>query len=440
MGNGVLTKGEINRLGQRIGASSSVDIDDLNMLQEYRQTFQEPIARVFTFVLNATRKIDKQCIVTYRIKRIDTIIEKLHRFSDNPNGGMDLSRMWDIAGCRCILNSFDNKRLYRLLKVIQEEYGYDCKLNDYVLNPKESGYRSIHVYVKDKETGKPIEIQIRNVEQHNWATLVEIVDLLYGEKNKENGAKSELGRFLYLYSRAKDLSEKKFAEMLKIEREKQVFDRMIEVLTGNYLNIRRQWLKQKQNGNYFVITANKKKSEIETYRTFRTAEAAYYEKYQANSDSNIVLTHLKQPEFEHISMAYSNYVLAMHSFFDDYRILVSKKIIKCVRGSEYRNIIKYFRIYTSNVKSYFVNFSLEVNELQSCNVDSSIPQSQINKWVNEIDSRLKHWYDETNAFIKIITIDSRGNIIKKWLVRSRVKKLSKAVKSTVKSKIKVKKK
>lgn len=436
----MMTNGDINRLGQRIGASSTVGIDDLNMLQDYRQSFQEPIARVFGFVLNAARKIDKQCIVTYRIKRIDTIIEKLRRFSDNPNGGMDLSRMWDIAGCRCILNSLDKKRLYRLLKVIQDEYGHDCKLNDYVLNPKDSGYRSIHIYVKDKETGKPVEIQIRNIEQHNWATLVEIVDLLYGDKNKENGAKSELGRFLYLYSRANVLSEEEFAEMLQIERKMQVFDQMSEVLTGNYLNIRRQWLKQKRNGNYFVITANKRKSEIETYRTFKTAEEAYYEKYQANSDSNIVLTHLRQPGFEHISMAYSNYVLAMHAFFDDYRILLSRKIIKCVRESGYRNIVKYFRIYTSNVKSHFVNLSLEVNELQSCNTDKAIPQNQINKWVDEIDSRLKHWYDETIAFIKIISHDSRGSIIKKWLVNNRVKKLSKAVKSTVKSKIIVKKK
>ena len=348
--------------------------------------------------------------------------------------------MWDIAGCRCILKSLDKKRLYRLLKVIQDEYGHDCKLNDYVLNPKESGYRSIHIYVKDKETGKPVEIQIRNVEHHNWATLVEIVDLLYGDKNKENGAKSELGRFLCLYSRAKVLSEEEFAEMLKIEREMQVFDQMSEVLTGNYLNIRRQWLKQKQNGNYFVITANKKKSEIETYMTFRTAEAAYYEKYQANSDSNIVLTHLKQPEFEQISMAYSNYVLAMHAFFDDYRILVSKKIIKCLRESEYGNFIKYFKVYTSNVKSHFVNLSIEVNGLQTCNIDSSIPKSQINKWVKEIDSRFKHWYDETNAFIKIISHDAKGNIIKKWLVNERVKSLSKAIRSTVKSQIKVEQK
>ena len=95
-----MTKGEIDKLGLKIGASTEVSQEDLNKLQEFRQTFQEPISNVFNFVLEVARKIDKQCIVTYRIKRIDTIVEKLRRFYRNPNGKMNRSRMWDIAGCR----------------------------------------------------------------------------------------------------------------------------------------------------------------------------------------------------------------------------------------------------------------------------------------------------------------------------------------------------
>ena len=36
-----MTKGEIDRLGQRIGTSIEVSSEDLDKLQEYRQTFQE---------------------------------------------------------------------------------------------------------------------------------------------------------------------------------------------------------------------------------------------------------------------------------------------------------------------------------------------------------------------------------------------------------------
>lgn len=401
--------------------------EELNKLQEFRQTFQEPISNVFNFVLGVARKVDKQCIVTYRIKRIDTIVEKLRRFHENPNGKMNLSRMWDIAGCRCILNSTDEDKLYVLLKKIQKEYGRNCKVKDYVAEQKASGYRSIHVYVKDHQTQKPIEIQIRNKAQHNWATLVEIVDLLFGTKNKESGAESQLGRFLYLYSKAEDLTKEEFSEMLKIERKVKVFERMSNVLTRNYLNIRRQWLKQKTKGSYFVITANKNGSEIVSFPSFKEAETSYYEKYLANSDSNIVLTHLRMPDFNQISMAYSNYVLAMHAFFDDYRVLVSRKIIMCLKDGFYYKFIKYFKIYTSNVRCHFENLSLEVQSINDCNNDPTISRNQINKWVGEINTRLNLWVRETRVFLREIGRESWKNPLKKWLVKNRIKQLQKAI-------------
>lgn len=422
-----MTKGEIDRLGQKIGASAEVSQEDLNKLQEFRQTFQEPISNVFNFVLGVARKVDKQCIVTYRIKRIDTIVEKLRRFHENPNGKMNLSRMWDIAGCRCILNSTDENKLYVLLKKIQKEYGRDCKVKDYVAGQKDSGYRSIHIYVKDHQTQKPIEIQIRNKAQHNWATLVEIVDLLFGTKNKERGAESQLGRFLYLYSKAEDLTKEEFSEMLKIERKVKVFERMSNVLTRNYLNIRRQWLKQKTKGSYFVITANKNGSEIVSFPTFKEAETAYYEKYLANSDSNIVLTHLRMPDFNQISMAYSNYVLAMHAFFDDYRVLVSRKIIMCLKDGFYYKFFKYFKIYTSNVRCHFENLSLEIQSINDCNNDPTISRNQINKWVGEINTRLNLWVRETRVFLREIGRESWRNPLKRWLVKNRMKQLQKAI-------------
>lgn len=422
-----MTKGEIDRLGTKLGSSSDVTTEDLNQLQEYRQTFQEPIARVFNFVLHAAGKVDKRCIVTYRIKRIDTILEKLRRFNDNANGSMKLSRMWDIAGCRCILESPDEEKLYKLLHVIQDEFGHDCKINDYVEEPKASGYRSIHIYVKDTVTQKPIEIQIRNREHHNWATLVEIVDLLYETVNKETGAVTPLGRFLSLYARAPFLTDEEFSEMLKTERKMKVFERMSHVLTGNYLNIRRQWLVQRQGGSYFVITANRRRSEIESYPTFKKAEAAYYEKYLANSDSNIVLTHIKMPDFEQISMAYSNYVLAMHAFFDDYRVLVSEKIIECVREGKYRDFIKYFGTYNDNVRCHFENLTMEVESINSCNHDPTTSKYQINKWIKEIADRLSMWSRETNSFLRRIVRESSGDSVMRWLVKNRIRKLSKAV-------------
>ncbi len=422
-----MTKGEIDRLGQRIGESKSIDSKDLELLQEYRQTFQEPISQVFNFVLKAARRIDRHCIVTYRIKRIDTIIEKLRRFERNDKGRMNLSRMWDIAGCRCIMSVSSTEKLYQLKDVLLEEYGVDSKVNDHINTPKDSGYRSLHVYVKDKQTQKPVEIQIRNRSQHNWATLVEIVDLLYGTKQKEQGATGQLGRFLYLYSRATDLTNEEFSEMLQIERKMKVFERMSDVLTKNYLNIRRQWLKQKQYGTFFVITANKTRSEILSYPTFKDAENAYYDKYLANADSNIVLTHLSRPDFSQISVAYSNYVLAMHAFFDDYRDLVGRKIIECIRVNDYYDFFKDFKIYNSNLKYHFRNLSLEINDINACLADTSISRNQIHKWQSEIRERWSLWKKETQDFIRVLAITARGSRVKKWLIRNRIIRMTRAI-------------
>ena len=42
----------------------------------------------------------------------------------------------------------------------------------------QASMETMHIYVKDPNQGKRIEIQIRSLEHHNWSTLVEITDLL----------------------------------------------------------------------------------------------------------------------------------------------------------------------------------------------------------------------------------------------------------------------
>ena len=54
----------------------------------------------------------------------------------------------------------------------------------------DSGYRSIHLNVRLKGDKRVVEIQLRALEHHNWATLVEITDLLFRTKLKELGTKS----------------------------------------------------------------------------------------------------------------------------------------------------------------------------------------------------------------------------------------------------------
>ena len=89
--------------------------------------------------------------------------------------------MGDIAGCRCILST--EAGVYNLYKKIQKNIGslpFEIKgvVHDYIAEPKDSGYKSIHINVTLRGDNRRIEIQLRSLEQHNWATLVETTDLL----------------------------------------------------------------------------------------------------------------------------------------------------------------------------------------------------------------------------------------------------------------------
>lgn len=180
-----MTNGEINRLGDKVRAeyiTDSLSENILNELQTYRTSHKDSLANVYNALCNLNRKMGKQNIVTYRIERFESIIGKLYRFPK-----MEFSRMWDIGGCGCIVNN--NEEVYKLKELIEKSANLVIRTkNDHIEKPKPDGYKSLHLYISLKiEPNKVIELQIRNKEDHNWATLVEITDLLFDVKLKEYG-------------------------------------------------------------------------------------------------------------------------------------------------------------------------------------------------------------------------------------------------------------
>lgn len=417
---------QIDKLGEQLVIQDNQSNNEaLMQLQEFRKSFQEPLAEVFAFVLQNARKIDKHCVVTYRIKRIDTIIDKIKRYRNNPNGSMKLSRMWDIAGCRCIFNSNDESKLYKLLEIINNEYGGTCKVNDYIKERKESGYRCIHIYVKDHKSNKPIEIQIRNTEQHNWATLVEIIDVLYNTKEKFSIEQDDLGRFLYLYSRRLEgLTQKEYNQLISIEKKRRIFETMSSRITTNNINIRKQWLSIKNNGAYYVIEANRETTVIESYNTFADAENAYFQKYLNDNEFNIVLTHIPNATFEVISMAYSNYLLSMHAFFDDFRKLISYSILFDVQNHNLFQLHKDFNLYKRNSICHWRNLKQEILQLVTAN-KTNTNKTQLRKWEKNLRTQISLWSDETKKLVRKVAFASNGSVLFRKYLQYRFNKLSK---------------
>ena len=80
---------------------------------------------------------------------------------------VSLEQITDIIGFRIILDNFDE--CYQTLGVLHKEW--NCipgKFKDYISSPKINGYKSIHTSVIGSHK-KPIEIQIRTSEMHDFA-------------------------------------------------------------------------------------------------------------------------------------------------------------------------------------------------------------------------------------------------------------------------------
>jgi GTP pyrophosphokinase len=151
-----VSKGEVSRDEWRAAYQKVV---------EYRSMHSYPMSRVTTSVrywVNVTTG-DPSLRPSQRHKRMNRIIDKLHRYPR-----MRLSQMEDIGGCRAVLPSLSD--VYGVVGHITKRWP-EAEVVDYVAQPKQSGYRAIHVV--ERRDGRLIEVQLRTRNQDQWAVAVE---------------------------------------------------------------------------------------------------------------------------------------------------------------------------------------------------------------------------------------------------------------------------
>ena len=69
---------DYKKLGDRIRSNpKQISDEDLLMLQTLRVSYKEPLAVIFNSIEKAAYKVDENCICTYRVKRIESIINFL---------------------------------------------------------------------------------------------------------------------------------------------------------------------------------------------------------------------------------------------------------------------------------------------------------------------------------------------------------------------------
>lgn len=206
------SKSEVDRAGRALVAENSTPDQvqqALLILNNWRSSHSFPL-NTFQVTLRArARQLDGEALIAQRIKRMSSIEAKLARFPT-----MKASQMQDIGGCRAVMR---NVTLVRDMVVSYEKSSIKHKLlryDDYLTNPKSSSYRGVHLiyrYYSDRSddyNGLLIEVQLRSLLQHAWATAVETVGTFLKQSLKSSQGHEEWLRFFVVMSSLLALRER----------------------------------------------------------------------------------------------------------------------------------------------------------------------------------------------------------------------------------------
>ena len=111
-----------------------------------------------------------------RLKSPQSMMKKLARKGLPQTLEAAEANLNDIAGVRIVCNYLDD--IYRIAELLRRQRDVEfVHLRDYIQNPKESGYRSLHlviripVFLSSHTELVPVEIQIRTIAMDFWASL-----------------------------------------------------------------------------------------------------------------------------------------------------------------------------------------------------------------------------------------------------------------------------
>ena len=124
-----------------------------------------------------------------RLKSPESIIEKLHRKKVPFSAEMIESNLNDIAGVRVICAFPEDIYLISDCFLAQDDIGLIQK-KDYIKNPKENGYRSLHlivevpIFLHDEKRYMKVEVQLRTIAMDFWASLEHRIHYKKGQAHK----------------------------------------------------------------------------------------------------------------------------------------------------------------------------------------------------------------------------------------------------------------
>ena len=326
------SKSQVNRAGAILVSNNSTPKEvswALTVLSNWRGSHIYPINTFNSTLRTRLKGIDKSALVAQRLKRFPSIVSKLNRFQT-----MQLSRMQDIGGLRAVMSSLG--KVHQLTKVYSTGRLQHSLVSskDYILNPKNDGYRGIHLIFRYKNRfnqsydGLHVELQIRTKLQHAWATAVETMGAYLGQALKSGEGTDKWKEFFSVTSSAfasiEDTSPVPGYESFN---RNSLFEKVAELeasldilkkLRG--FAIATDHITREKGQGYFnliVLNLDTRRLRVHPYPKHRLNEAnehyARVEKMARNGD-NIEAVLVSAGPIEELKRAYPNYFLDTQAF------------------------------------------------------------------------------------------------------------------------------
>ena len=134
------------------------------LLASKRQERELYIATITSLLNDSLNAHEIESDISGRPKHIYSIHQKMNRYASQ---GKDFSEIYDLFAVRVLVKEVPE--CYRALGVVHSLWQYiPNQFDDYIANPKENMYQSLHTSVRGQD-GTPIEIQIRTFKMHELA-------------------------------------------------------------------------------------------------------------------------------------------------------------------------------------------------------------------------------------------------------------------------------
>ena len=295
-----ISKTLIRKIGHNI-KNNIVSEEELNTFNEYRNTYIEVMEELLTSIQD---KLPKPLFIARRLKRLESIKIKLQRFPQ-----MKLDRMQDIGGTRAVFNNlYEVNEYIKNIRVIENSTFKIIKENDYISNPKDDGYRSYHIVfecLSDKLKGYRVELQIRDLKEHYWATAVEILSVISKSNNLKIGKGEEYyKRFFYLSSKIlhNEYDKNEVDKLKELDNKYKILD----TLKGFSLGFNSIDLKIQDLFYIIYIKYNAKEVYVNSFNKKNVEEASsLYKDLEKEDNINAVLVDAR--DIKTLKEAYPNY-------------------------------------------------------------------------------------------------------------------------------------